>query len=669
MSLLKIITSLVILSTWVFNGQKVLCAKIIEAEITQTVDSLLQEEDTDSDRKITIDDYPIKNTDRGDKRFTLKAIDNQLYEINGTYYLANLLQELTLQKESGRERATISTEKIFENPVQRISRMIREYYWDGLTRRIDAQHILEALEDSKIPDSTTKYLYVSDKDTFAFNYFKEISKELTDINLKIVRLPEDITPHTIKDLEDKHGLLPLALDVNDSGEVTGVPFVVPGGRFNEMYGWDSYFESLGLIADGKIKLAKAMVDNLVYELENYGKILNANRSYYLTRSQPPFLTSLALTVYNKLPPTEESRQWLKKVLYAAIKEYREVWMNKDHLTSIGLSRYYGSGLGIPPEVEPGHYDSILGPFAQKHNLPLFEFEKLYKQGLINEPELDTFFVHDRAMRESGHDTTYRWRINDKDRCADFVTVDLNSLLYKYELDIAFIIEDIFHNTIDGEESDSWYTQAQRRKKLILQYLWNPKKNMFYDYHLPSKKQSDYISATSFYPLWACYPNNQETKILTQDQAGKFIAIALAHLEDKGGILSSAEVSKQNHGLKGIDRQWDYPYGWAPHQMLVWVGFHNYGYIKLADRIIYKWLYTITRNAVDYNGTIPEKFDVVRRSHAVFAEYGNVGTKFFYMTKEGFGWMNASYQVGLILLSEQWIRELETLIPPEWIEFE
>jgi alpha,alpha-trehalase len=100
--------------------------------------------------------------------------------------------------------------------------------------------------------------------------------------------------------------------------------------------------------------------------------------------------------------------------------------------------------------------------------------------------------------------------------------------------------------------------------------------------------------------------------------------------------------------------------------LIWQGLRNYGFDDIANRLVYRWLYTITRNAVDYNGTIPEKFDVVNRSHAVFAEYGNVGTKFDYITKEGFGWMNASYQVGLKLLPSDLRVNLEQLVPPEWI---
>ncbi len=644
-------------------------AETIEVETEQVLNNLLEDEDTDNDKKITVDDFFIENSKRGDRNFELKTIDNKIYNIAGTYYLSNLLQELTLKKELKEKKATILLERIFEEPVQRISRMIREYYWSGLTRKIDTKNLMEVLEDSKIPSSTTKYLYVSYHDKFGYDYFSNYAKELKDITLHVIRLPEHINATTFKELEGKHGLLPLALEKNEFGEIQGIPFVVPGGRFNEMYGWDSYFESLGLIADKKVLLAKAMVDNFVYEIENYGKILNANRSYYLNRSQPPFLTSMALAVYNELPKTEISKQWLKKVLFAAIKEYRDVWMNKDRLTDIGLNRYYGmKGAGIPPEVEPGHFDIVLTPYAEKHKLSLTEFEKKYKAGEIQESELDIFFLHDCAVRESGHDTTYRWRIDGKDSCADFVTVDLNSILYKYELDIAFMIKEIFCDDIENESSEIWYAQAEKRKSLILKYLWNPEKNMFFDYHIPHATQSDYISATMFYPLWACHSDNPKTKILNEEQAKKLLYYALPYLESNGGILSSAKISLEKYGIKGAERQWDYPNGWAPHQMLIWKGLYNYNIIEIADRLIYKWLYTITKNAVDYNGTIPEKFDVVKQSHAVFAEYGNVGTKFSYMTKEGFGWMNASYQVGLSYLSEKWKNDLKNLTPPEKVNF-
>jgi alpha,alpha-trehalase len=112
-----------------------------------------------------------------------------------------------------------------------------------------------------------------------------------------------------------------------------------------------------------------------------------------------------------------------------------------------------------------------------------------------------------------------------------------------------------------------------------------------------------------------------------------------------------------------ERQWDYPYGWAPHQMLAWQGLRNYGLDADARRLAYRWLYTITKNAHDYNGTVPEKYDVVTGSHAVFVEYGNEGTKFAYIATEGFGWTDASFEVGLTLLTPEQTAALRRLESP------
>lgn len=643
-----------------------LYAKTIQVDVPKTIQALLDDEDTDGDRKITVDDFSVKGTSRGDRRFTLRSIDGQAYEIHGTYRLSNCLQELTLLKEQGGTAGPLNAARIYENPVARTSRMIRDHYWQGLTRRIDAEHLAQALKDPKLAGQNTYYLYVPAADDFAYQYFLNAACEMTELDIQIVRLPSKITPEYVKSLENRHGLLTLALRKTDAGKIEGVPFIVPGGRFNEMYGWDSYFEALGLIADGKIQPARDMVDNFIYEINHYGKILNANRTYYLTRSQPPFLTSMALAVYEAMPQNDDSKQWLKTTLLAAVKEYETVWMDANHSTSIGLNCYFGAGLGVPPEVEPGHFDAVFKPYAEKQNLPLEKFIEQYKQGEIKNPDLDAFFVHDRAVRESGHDTTYRWRIDGKDQCADFATIDLNSLLYKYEIDIAYMLREIFRDKILGQNSKDWTRRADRRKTAILKYLWDDNANLFFDYDLPEQRRFDYISATIFYPLWACRPNEPKTRILSDAQADKLIENALRYLEAPGGILSTAKISLGKYGDPNHLRQWDYPNGWPPHQMIAWQALRNYSRTADADRLIYKWLYMITRNAADYNGTIPEKFDVIARSHAVFAEYGNVGTQFSYMTKEGFGWMNASYQTGLAQLSQKYKPALELLIGPEWL---
>ena len=134
----------------------------------------------------------------------------------------------------------------------------------------------------------------------------------------------------------------------------------------------------------------------------------------------------------------------------------------------------------------------------------------------------------------------------------------------------------------------------------------------------------------------------------------------------GGIVGSTEESRGPISEDRPQTQWDYPFGWSPQQMLTWIGLKNYGYTKLARELAYKWLYTITVNAYNYNGTIAEKYDVVSRSSQVFAEYGNVGTKYSYITRQGFGWTNASYVVGLTFLAKKLIADLDRLIPPEWV---
>lgn len=627
--------------------------------VAATLDSLLRDEDTDRDAKITIDDPHLAGTSRGDKRFWAKDVKGRQWEITGTYYLSNLLQELTLARQKGVDTAAIAAHTIYEPPTQRISRFIRDYFWEGLTRRVDEQSLQGILSDEKtVSRDGFRYLYVSATDRTAFDYFSAAATRHPSLKLRVVKLPPKITPDYVRSIDGRHGILALAL-MREGSSVRGVPFVVPGGRFNEMYGWDSYFITLGLLQDGRIDLAQSMIDNHVYQIEHYGKILNANRTYYLTRSQPPFLTSMIRAVYEVLPKSREVRAWLERSLEMAIKEYRNVWMSPQRTTVTGLQRYFDSGSGPPPEVEPGHFDPVFRMFAQRHGMDPREFERRYRAGTVQDEELDRYFVHDRCMRESGHDTSYRL----ENCCADLVTVDLNSLLYKIETDLADILEDELGGTMmtrDGavQKAEEWRALARKRKELMDRYLWDEQLGMFFDYDVGQRRRREYVSATTLYPLWA--------GAASREQAAALVRSALPLLEERGGIVSTTEFSRGPVSEDRPQRQWDYPNGWAPHQMLVWEGLRRYGYDNDAVRLAYRWLYTITVNAAYYNGTVTEKYDVVTRSHRVFAEYGNVGSAFSYITREGFGWTNASYQTGLVLLSEEQRRLLDDLRPPEWV---
>lgn len=634
--------------------------------VQTNVRALLADEDTDGDRKITVDDRVRRDDGIGDQRFDLVTTDGQRVTIESTYHLSNLLQELTLAYEAGAQHLRVDPDRILENPIHRISRLIRTTYWDNLTRRIDARHLAAVLPDDKVSSGAARYLYVPHGDSLAFDYFSGVRHRQPELNLQVVRLPRLISPRYVKDLHGRHGLLTLALRERADGGYEGVPYVVPGGRFNEMYGWDSYFEALGLLADGRVELAKAMVDNFVYQITHYGKILNANRTYYLTRSQPPFLTSMILAVYDHIRLRPGAKTWLRAALEAAIREYETVWMAEPRLTRTGLSRYFGAGIGPPPEVEPGHFDVVYEKHAGE--MGVRKFEQLYREEKLPPiPELDAFFVHDRAVRESGHDTTYRWYAGG-DRCADFVTVDLNSLLHKAEVDIARVIRDEFGGRLvmpngASHDSDAWYERARLRRQQMLHYLWDDDAGMFFDYDLLNERRHVYYSPTCLYPLWAMHADDPTTRMLDATRSRRLVANALDKLEMAGGLAASGrDFFDANPGARA--RQWDYPNGWAPHQMIAWRALLNGGFEDDAARLVYRWLYMIARNAADYNGTIPEKFDVVQRSHRVFAEYGNVGTTFAYITKEGFGWMNASFQVGLQLLPPEYRTRLQALHPPE-----
>lgn len=635
--------------------------RLWEIEPRTVMNALLHEEDTDGDKKITAHDPFLSGTTRGDKTFWFTDRTGVRHEVTGTMRLSFLLEELMLLVDQNMPTGRLRCDHIYEQPADRLSRSIRERFWSGLTRSIDEAGLPRLIKDEKVrPDSGGYPLYVPASDQAALRYYTGVSQRHPDWRLRVLELPSGGNAGTADGMVRDHGLLALALRVGAHGDTAGVPFVVPGGRFNELYGWDSYFIILGLLADNKDALARSMIENQVYEIERYGAILNANRTYYLTRSQPPFLMSSALACYARMPAGAAREAWMRRIIGAAIYEYRNVWMNSDHLLPIGLSRYHDRGHGVPPEVEPGHFAAIFRQEAERIGMDPAELERQYRSGQLRNVSLDAYFRHDRAMRESGHDTSNRL----VGRCDDLATVDLNALLYKMEIDIAMAIQTIFHGTLklpDGrsERSSDWSERARHRQGLVNTYLWDPDRGIYLDYDVRQRSRSAYESATTFWPLWA--------GLASTAQARSVVAHALPALEQPGGLAASSERSRGEVTPDRPQRQWDYPYGWAPHQMLAWDALRRYGYMTEARRLAYKWLFTIVNNAAQYNGTVPEKFDVVRRTHQVFAEYGIVGTTFDYITREGFGWTNASVQVGLKLLPAHDRAALNGRIPPECLD--
>lgn len=683
------------------------CAHECRLEVSPRIlEKLLEQEDTDSDRRITI-------LDKGPGRFSMPVQGGGSYPIEGTYHLANLVQEIYLRRDD--PGASVPLERIEEPILERLSRLIRESYWDVLTRRIDEESLDEVLSDSKTdpkkststvewpagctapPEGVARFLYVPHGDAESYEYYSAMRGR--HVGLVVCRLPETITPAWVRRLDanashgSRHGLLTLAVDKDERGTLEALPYGVPGGRFNEMYGWDSYFHVRGLLSDKRTKLARAMVENQLYEVTHYGKVLNANRTYYLTRSQPPFLSSSVRAIWQETGP---SVSWLKSALGTLEREYHQVWASGDRLTplcapfaeheqgdtqddsQVCLAAYHAAGIGEPPEVEPGHFDWLYEDKANHSDLSPSEYRTRYQRRELPAArleELDRFFLHDRSMRESGHDTTYRWTTERGDECANFATIDLNALLFKYELDLAYLTKES-----GGSDWKRWCDRAATRRELIQDHLYDGR--IFVDAEMirsetgalarPAEK-SDYVSATTLFTLWASTdspctdPSGSPLSLFSNpEQARRLVDSALAQLEAPGGLVSTSRASIHGAPNRGI-RQWDFPFGWAPHQILAWEGLRRHGFHEDADRLTYRWLYTIAKNAHDYHGTVPEKFDVVKRSHLVFAEYGNVGSEFSYITKEGFGWMNASFQLGLESLPGELKRQLNRLVPPERID--
>jgi alpha,alpha-trehalase len=392
------------------------------------------------------------------------------------------------------------------------------------------------------------------------------------------------------------------------------PYVVPGGRFNEMYGWDSYFIQVGLLRDREDTLAKDMADNFLYEIRNYGKILNANRTYYLTRSQPPFLTEMVLGVYQRT----KDREWLAAAV-PAIESYYRFWTSEPHLTpATGLSRYYDLGDGPAPESVSAerdaqgltHYDRVK-EYYRTNKVVDYEVGEFYdrKRDVLT----DLFYKGDRSMRESGFDPSNRFGPFSVD-IVHYDPVCLNSLLYLMESQTA----EIFTILGKDEAAGTWRKRAADRAAAINRLMWDAQDGLYYDFNFAHQTVRKYPFLTTFYPLWA--------GIASKEQAAA-VARNVAKFERPGGLSTSTFES---------GNQWDLPFGWAPLQMIAVEGLRRYGFNADADRISQEFL-SLVRDEYAKVGFIVEKYDVVKRTT------DSSSIRFGYQSNQaGFGWTNAVY---------------------------
>ncbi|KAA6463142.1 trehalase [Acidobacteria bacterium AB60] len=501
--------------------------------------------------------------------------------------------------------------------------------WDTLTRSMTECH---SLVDIKVTANPILYLP-------AGMSVPDAVKALTEkCGVKVLSLPRRI--EKLGDIDPKElpnaGLLYLP-----------EPYVVPGGRFNEMYGWDSYFILLGLEADHHEALAKGMVDNFLFEIENYGGVLNANRTYYLTRSQPPFLTSMIRAVYENAGSfaqtpegRAEARRWLERA-YELAKKDHSVWERPEHRAgTTGLSRYFDYGTGPVPEMadDSTYYpDVIRWLLAHPHaggagflvkgpeHPDKAEAQRLKQTSCDVEASVvclhawadgyrlsKDFYLGDRAMRESGFDPSNRFGPFSGET-HHFAPVCLNSLLYRYERDM----EHIAHVLGKAAEAARWNRRAQARDAAIHRYLWRAKDGMFEDYDFLHGRSNTYAYIAQLYPLFGGEATREEAKQ---------VVAKLSLFERPGGL----SMSNTNTGL-----QWDEPFGWAPTNWVSVAGLELMGFHQDAARIAKHFDETVDEGFA-HDGTIREKYNVVSRNSDVKVATG-------YKSNEiGFGWTNSIY---------------------------
>src|ERR1700756_1073407 len=513
--------------------------------------------------------------------------------------------------------------------------------WDTLTRSMED---CATVVDPKLAEHSVLYLPA---DVPVSAQVEEMQKRC---HVQVKALPEKITHPGQVDTSklDPPGLLYLEHK-----------YVVPGGRFNEMYGWDSYFIVRGLVRDGRIDLAKGMIENFFFEIEHYGTILNANRSYYLSRSQPPFLTSMILAVYNaEKAKGSDDKKWLQRAYGYVAKDW-EMWVREPHIAGdTGLARYYDLGDVPAPESlkdETDHYRRVAAYFlnhpeqdrgylvrravatngapdvkdakepahdvvGRRYSVQICDAATTMEREGCDEAEEITlsrdFYRGDRSMRESGFDVSFRFGPHGA-ATHHYAAVCLNSLLFKYEKDL----EEISTTLGNRKDADEWKKRAEQRCENIQKYLWDVKRGFFFDYNIDRKERSTYQYITTFYPLWAGLASKEQASAVMKN-VGKF--------EKPGGLVMSPYET---------EGQWDFPYAWAPTQLLAIEGMRRYGFNSDADRISYNFASMVAQN-FRHDGTIREKYNAVTRSSETAVKAG------YNINVVGFGWTNAVFLVFL-----------------------
>jgi alpha,alpha-trehalase len=421
-----------------------------------------------------------------------------------------------------------------------------------------------------------------------------------------IQQEKDVTAH-IKNL---WGNLKRTQDKTVSGSsllALPQPYLVPGGRFREIYYWDSYFTMLGLKQDGEIATIKHMLDNFKFLINTYGHIPNGNRSYYLSRSQPPFF-SLMVELYASIKGYDA----IKEYVGAIEKEYN--YWTKGYTTIKNGAAYKKLVRLNDGSILNRYYDELFIPRQESWADDVETATKSKRDKKI-------VYNHLRSAAESGWDFSSRWLADDNDlssiETTDIIPIDLNCLLLHTERMLA-----TYYEKSNNKKAVGLYkTRALKRYDAMQKYCLNEKEAIYYDYNWKNKMLTGKFTPASFFPLWLMIDDekvNQQKGLAAADKLKKLLL-------KNGGVLSTAITNNQ---------QWDAPNGWAPLQWIVINALENSNQKDLAKSIAKRWI-KLNNDVYLRTSKLMEKYNVIdTHLEAGGGEYPG---------QDGFGWTNGVLQ--------------------------
>ncbi|OGR81099.1 MAG: hypothetical protein A2X32_08930 [Elusimicrobia bacterium GWC2_64_44] len=380
------------------------------------------------------------------------------------------------------------------------------------------------------------------------------------------------------------------------------PYIVPGGRFREIYYWDSYFTMLGLARDGKTGMMRAMADNFAYLIDTYGHIPNGNRTYYLSRSQPPYFTLMV----KLLATTSGDAGLLRAYLPAMEKEYG-FWMDgADKLERDGDAAR--RVLKIGPAFLNRYWDDVPSPRQEAYK------EDIAVAGSSSRPAAEVY-RDIRAAAESGMDFSSRWFADGRTLASietvSIAPVDLNCLLYDVEMTLHEL-----YKASDPGKARVFKSRAENRKNAINELMYDAEKKYYEDYYFRKGARTGRLTPAAMYPFFL--------KVAPESRVPGTVKMIKGELLKAGGIVTS---------LTATGQQWDSPNGWPPLQWVTVSGLENYGQHELAMEIARRWT-GLNEKVFARTGKMMEKYNVIDTTlEAGGGEYPG---------QDGFGWTNGVY---------------------------